>query len=325
MLNLNEYIESYNNNTFKVVAKQRLEEKYGHIPNIQKDERYESILISVFHELKDKNYFFKIIEELIYEFYEEKNLIGLKNILKLYNEFHQSIQIKDIFPESLDFSIQNDIQLNLLILQFLSIAKLKKESFWHSCYFKILDYFQDSKDYIELLSTVISVINSYSTLNTADMWNRLYLSLANINTNTTSLLLKIIINQWVLSSKNKLNMNEFINTLTSMKECDFKPLEVSINKEFNNYLESAIDFLLKHHLEEKQKATLNEFKKKIKEIRYLKNEKDINSRILELTCSQPKYSGQLILNKLQNDDSLFQFKRTYMISKTPAMIMAVAE
>ena len=171
MLNLNEYIESYNKNTFKIVVKQRLEEKYGHVPNIQKDERYESILISVFHELKDKNYFFKTIEELIYEFYEEKNLKALKNILKLYNEFHQDIQIKDVFPESLDFSIQSDIQLNLLILQFLNVAKLKKENFWHSCYFKILDYFQDSKDYIELLSTVISGMNSYSTLNTADMWN----------------------------------------------------------------------------------------------------------------------------------------------------------
>lgn len=259
MLNLEEYTEKYNTANFKEIVKKRLEENFGDTPNIQKDEGYESILISVYYELEDKKYFLKTIEELIYEYHEEKNTKALNNIQKLYNKFYQEIKIKDIFPESFDFNQLLTLDQDLITLRFLNVAKLRKEDFWHNCYFKILNNFQDTKTHIDLLLTIINGINSFSILNTADMWNKLYVSLANINTNTTTLLVKIIINQWILATKDNLDKDKFIQTLSSIEKCDFMPLKISKNKEFNTYLNYAINFLLKHKLEKKEENILKIF------------------------------------------------------------------
>lgn len=322
MLNLEEYTEKYNTANFKEIVKKRLEENFGDTPNIQKDEGYESILISVYYELEDKKYFLKTIEELIYEYYEEKNIKALNNIQKLYIKFYQEIKIKDIFSESFDFNQSLTLEQDLTTLRFLNIAKLRKEDFWHNCYFKILNNFQDTKTHIDLLLTIINGINSFSILNTADMWNKLYVSLANINTNTTTLLVKIIINQWILATKDNLDKNQFIQTLSSIEKCDFMPLKISKNKEFNTYLNYAINFLLKHKLEKKEENILKIFSENLNNLAYSKKE-DVDSIIFKIISSQPKYLSNLILEQSQ-DSALIPYKRNLMISKTPAMIMAMA-
>ncbi len=319
MINLNEYIKVYQTSSFKEIIKQRLEEKYGHIPNFQKDEGYESVLISVYYELDDTKYFIKIIEELIHQYYEEKNLIALKNIQKLYIKFYTQITIKDIFPEKFEFNKNSALELDLITLRFLNIAKLRKEYFWRNCYFDILNDFQDSEYFIDLLLTIISGLNNYSILNSMDMWKKLYLTFANIGTDTSSLLIKIIINQWILANKFGLDKNEFIKNLSSIQQDKLNLLKLRNNQQFNEYLHYAINFLLKHDIKGEEQTILNSFLDYLNNLKSIKIKSQINNIIDKLLMNNPKLINNLILEK-SNDYSLK--KRNYMTNKTPATIMA---
>lgn len=319
MINLNEYIKIYRTISFKEIIKKRLEEKYGHIPNFQKDEGYESVLISVYYELDDTTYFIETIEELIPQYYEEKNLIALKNIQKLYIKFYKQIKIKDIFPEKFEFNKNSNLELDLITLRFLNIAKLRKEYFWHDCYFNILNNFQDSEYFIDSLLTIINGLNHYSILNSMDMWNKLYLTFANIGTDTSSLLIKIIINQWILTNKFGLNKNEFIKNLSSIQQNKLNLLKLSNNKQFNEYLHYAINFLLKHNIEGEEQTILNSFLNYLNNLKSIKRKIKVDEMIDNLLMIHPKLINNFMLEK-SNDYSLKQ--RNYMINKTPATIMA---
>jgi hypothetical protein len=80
------------------------------------------------------------------------------------------------------------------------------------------------------------------------MWKKLYLTFANIGTDTSSLLIKIIINQWILANKFGLDKNEFIKNLSSIQQDKLNLLKLRNNQQFNEYLHYAINFLLKQSL-----------------------------------------------------------------------------
>ena len=211
------------------------------------------------------------------------------------------------------------MELDLITLRFLNIAKLRKEYFWRNCYFDILNDFQDSEYFIDLLLTIISGLNNYSILNSMDMWKKLYLTFANIGTDTSSLLIKIIINQWILANKFGLDKNEFIKNLSSIQQDKLNLLKLRNNQQFNEYLHYAINFLLKHDIKGEEQTILNSFLDYLNNLKSIKIKSQIDNIIDKLLMNNPKLINNLILEK-SNDYSLK--KRNYMTNKTPATIMA---
>lgn len=321
MINLHDYIQSYENLDFKDIVKNRLDEKHGYIPNLSKGETYDSCLISLHYELNNPEKFYKTIEDIVYEFYKEKNVKALRNTVRLYSQFHLNIELKDIFFKRLSFELESDLEFNYLVLQFLHIARLRNKDFWRHCYRETLEHFKDSKLHTNLLLISIAGINDYEILSTKDNWNYLYKAFSNVDIDTSSLLKQIIVSQWLVSNNNEADMNLFIKALCSVQEERFLFLQVSVNKNFNNFLAVAIDFLLKHKLKQEQKQSLEEFREQLLKPNKIVLKEELEQLLIKTISIQPKYLHPSMFQDGKNDK--FHVHNLYS-TQTPAMIMARA-
>lgn len=240
----------------------RLNGDFGATPNIIRDEGYEDVLLSLYHEKDlDKTLLEEALLISLERFWEEENDTAFERSVNItIRLFKNHSYIGRFLPQTFNWSDRTKYNLNNAALELLANINLRDLDEWKIIYFSILnDFYKDIKSLKKPLLTVINAINQKEPIIEEIMWEKLIKNIADIEI-PKKLLLHIISDQWILcySKKSIECETTFIKSLTNTISKDISILHIS-HPELKYELKYAIEFLLKHPLDSGNKKLLNEF------------------------------------------------------------------